>query len=176
MLDSKHTVTQLTAEEFHRDVPGLAEVLADSVEGGASIGFLDPFGRADAAAWWLDQAAAVADGRLLVWVSRDREGISGTISLAPNGKANGRHRAEVSKLLVHRRARGQGLGRALLTVAEQAAAVAGRTLLLLDTQTGSPAESLYLASGWTRFGIVPDYAGVPDGTLSECSFFYKQLR
>jgi ribosomal protein S18 acetylase RimI-like enzyme len=117
----------------------------------------------------------VADGSLIVWVSRDSEHINGTVSLALARKANGRHRAEVVKLMVHRDARRQGLARKLLATAEQAAAQAGATLLLLDTQTGSEAERLYRATGWTRYGIVPDYAADPAGSLQDCSFFYKQL-
>jgi GNAT superfamily N-acetyltransferase len=69
----------------------------------------------------------------------------------------------------------QGLGRALLRVAEQAAAEAGAGLLLLDTQTGSAAEGLYRGTGWTEVGVVPDYAADPAGTLQPTTFFYKRI-
>ncbi|WP_055550660.1 N-acetyltransferase [Streptomyces sp. NBRC 110028] len=168
----------LSAETFPDSVKDLAEVLADAVDGGASMGFLAPFGHDDAAAWWQAQAPAVADGSLLVWACRAPEstgGIVGTVSLALARKPNGRHRAEVLKLAVHRAARGRGLARALLATAESAARAAGVTLLMLDTVTGSPAEYVYLADGWARYGIVPDYAAAPDGSLEDCSFFYKRL-
>nr|BFE79064.1 hypothetical protein GCM10020093_016650 [Planobispora longispora] len=114
-------------------------------------------------------------GSLAVWVCRDTGGISATISLVLTGKPNGRHRAEIVKLMVHPGARGRGLARRLLATAEAAAAEAGIALLLLDTETGSAAEHLYLAEGWTRYGIVPAYAASPDGPLKDCSFFYKRL-
>lgn len=170
-----HTIERLPAEDFPGSVKGLAEVLADAVDDGASVGFLTPFDREAAAAWWRERAPAVADGSLAVWVCRDAGGIVATISLALAGKPNSRHRAEVSKLLVHRDARGRGLARALLATVEAAAAEAGVTLLVLDTRTGSAAERLYLTGGWTRFGVVPGYAADPDGSLQDCSFFYKPL-
>ncbi|MBB2914281.1 GNAT superfamily N-acetyltransferase [Streptosporangium becharense] len=170
-----HTIERLSAEEFPGSVDGLAEVLVDAVGDGASVGFLAPFDHEAAAAWWRAQAPAVADGSLIVWACRDGGGIDATVSLALAGKPNGRHRAEVVKLMVRRGARGRGLARALLATAEATAAAAGVTLLLLDTQTGSTAERVYLAGGWTRYGVVPDYAAAPDGSLQSCSFFYKPL-
>lgn len=170
-----HTVTRLSADEFRANVPGLADVFADAVADGASLGFLAPFDRRAAAAWWQARQPAVADGSLTVWVTRGPDGVTGTVSLALSPKPNGRHRAEIVKLMVHRTARGQGLARTLLSTAEQAATHAGATLLLLDTETASPAEHLYRSTGWTRYGIVPEYAAGPDGTLKDCSFYYKQL-
>ncbi|MEV0235906.1 GNAT family N-acetyltransferase [Nonomuraea sp. NPDC050786] len=171
-----HTIERLTADEFDASVKDLAELLVDAVDSGASVGFLAPFGHEEAAAWWRAQAPAVAEGGLLVWTSRDEGVVTGTISLALAQKPNARHRAEIVKLMVHRDARGRGLSRALLATAEQAALDAGADLLLLDTETGSLAENVYLTGGWTRYGIVPEYAGSPDGTLQDCSFFYKRLR
>ncbi|WP_327104031.1 GNAT family N-acetyltransferase [Nonomuraea glycinis] len=170
-----HTIERLPAEDFTGCVKGLAEVLADAVDDGASVGFLTPFDREAAAVWWRERAPAVADGSLIVWVCRDAGGIVATVSLALPGKPNSRHRAEVSKLLVHRDARGRGLARALLATAEAAAAEAGVSLLVLDTRTGSAAERLYLTGGWTLFGVVPGYAADPDGSLQDCSFFYKPI-
>ncbi|WP_327581741.1 GNAT family N-acetyltransferase [Nonomuraea sp. NBC_00507] len=170
-----HTIDRLSAEEFDAGLKDLADLLVDAVDDGASVGFLAPFDHEAAAAWWRAQAPAVADGRLLVWVCRDGGGINATVSLALVAKPNARHRGEIVKLMVHREARGQGLSRALLATAEQAALEAGVDLLLLDTETGSTAEHVYLTGGWTRYGIVPEYAGSPDGTLRDCSFFYKRL-
>ncbi|MFE9395688.1 GNAT family N-acetyltransferase [Streptomyces flavidovirens] len=170
-----HAISRLSADEFRDSVKDLADLLADTVDGNASVGFLAPFGPDAAAAWWSAQQPAVDDGSLAVWVARGPRGIAGTFSLARSPKPNSRHRAELVKLMVHREARGQGLGRTLLATAEQAAARAGATLLLLDTETDSPAEHLYRAAGWTRYGIVPDYAGDPSGTLKDCSFYFKRL-
>ncbi len=168
-------ITRLAGESFPDHVGELAGLLAEAVAGGASIGFLTPFEPDAAAGWWQAKAPAVADGTLTVWVSRDARGLDGTVSLVREGKDNGRHRAEIVKLMVRADARGRGLARALLATAEEAAARAGATLLLLDTETGSGAECLYLAEGWTRYGVVPGYAASPDGTPQACSFFYKEL-
>jgi GNAT superfamily N-acetyltransferase len=171
-----HTITHLAPEDFHDNLQGLAEILADAVADGSSLGFLSPFDRDAAAAWWRSQAPAVSGGSLLLWAARDGRGdVLGTVGLACPGKPNGRHRAEVVKLMVHRRARGRGLGRALLATAEEAAVRSGISLLMLDTESGSVAEHLYHAAGWTRYGVVPGYAADPAGTPRECSFFYKRL-
>ncbi|MGW3209381.1 N-acetyltransferase family protein [Streptomyces sp. NPDC001135] len=154
----------------------LAELLADTVAGGASVGFLAPLTHAEAAAWWRERAEATAAGRLAVWAALDDgDRPAGTVSLAHPDKPNSRHRAELVKLMVHRRARGQGLGRRLLATAEAAAAAAGITLLHLDTETGSPAEHLYRSAGWTEAGTVPDYAVSPAGELRPTTLYYKRL-
>ncbi|WP_377268101.1 GNAT family N-acetyltransferase [Peterkaempfera sp. SMS 1(5)a] len=171
-----HTVTPLSPEDFRCSLADLAHLLAEVVAEGSSLGFRTPFDRHAAEAWWRTRQPAVDDGSLSVWVARGAEGIAGTVSLALEGTPNGRHRGEVLKLMVDRGTRGQGLARKLLATAEEAAVRAGATLLLLDTETGSTADRLYAAAGWTRYGIVPDYAADPAGVLRDCSFFYKQLR
>lgn len=173
------TITRLTSDDFPAYVPELAALLVDSVDGGHSLGFVAPFGADAARAWWQSRYDAVEAGALLVWVARSG-GVVGTVSLVlngvgPGGKANGRHRGDIVKLMVHRDARGRGLGRRLLAIAEDAAAEAGLSLLMLDTETGSVAESLYDKAGWACYGVVPDYAADPAGVLQPCTFFYKQL-
>ncbi|WP_030667465.1 GNAT family N-acetyltransferase [Streptomyces rimosus] len=168
-------ITRLTTATFDGSVPGLAELLAATVAGGSSLGFLAPFDHAAAAAWWQAQRPAVADGTLDIWVAEGPDGITGTISLAHPNKPNGRHRAEIVKLLVHPSARGQGLGQSLLTTAEHHAARTGFRLLLLDTETDSVADLLYRRAGWTQYGVVPGYAADPDGELRDCTFFYKEV-
>ncbi|MGP3969828.1 GNAT family N-acetyltransferase [Streptomyces sp. 6N223] len=171
-----HAIERLTPDAFPDAVKGLAALLATAVQHGDSLNFLSPFDEDAAATWWHSRAPAVADGRLIVWTWRNRDdAVTGTISLALDSTPNGRHRAHVLKLIVHPTARRQGLARALLTTAENAAANAGRTLLILDTETASPAERLYLTAGWTRYGTVPAYAADPEGDLRDCSFFYKRL-
>ncbi|MGW3243969.1 GNAT family N-acetyltransferase [Streptomyces sp. NPDC001070] len=171
-----HAIAPLSPEALLDCAGELAALLVDAVEGGASLGFVAPFHHAEAFAWWRTRAGAVTDGRLTVWAARDAAGLAGTVSLALEAKPNGRHRAEVLKLMVHRRARGHGLGRALLTVAEQAAADAGAGLLLLDTETDSPAEHLYRSAGWTPYGVVPGHAANPAGVLRPTTFYFKALR
>lgn len=117
----------------------------------------------------------MAAGQLAVWVVRGDDRTLGTVTLAFPDKPNSRHRAELVKLMVHRDARGRGLGRRLLATAEQAAADAGLTLLHLDTETDSPAERLYTSAGWTRVGVIPDYAADPGGVLRGTTLYYKNL-
>ncbi|MGW7074595.1 N-acetyltransferase family protein [Streptomyces sp. NPDC054866] len=169
------TPTRLSTEQLIAAADDLAALLADVVDGGSSLGFLAPLDRATAADWWRGLAPAVADGRLAVWAARDAEQVIGTVSVGFVDKPNGRHRAEILKLMVHSSARGRGLARTLLTAAEQAAADAGVTLLILDTETGSPAESLYRSGGWTAAGVIPDYATDPAGALHPTTLFFKKV-
>ncbi|MEU1039179.1 GNAT family N-acetyltransferase [Streptomyces sp. NPDC005907] len=168
-------MSRLSAAELLSAADELADLLTDAVDGGASVGFLAPLGRAEAADWWRGRAEAVAAGELAVWAARTGGRVTGTVGLAFPGRPNSRHRAEVVKLMVHRDGRGQGLGRRLLATAEHAAAAAGVTLLHLDTETGSPAESLYRSAGWTRAGAIPDYAATPEGALHATTIFYKHV-
>lgn len=170
------TVVRWDADRVRTRSADLGDLLADTVAGGASVGFLAPLGRAEAAAWWRRRAGQVAAGRLAVWAALDgADRVTGTVGLDLPDKPNSRHRAELVKLMVHRSARGQGLGRRLLATAEEAAASAGLTLLHLDTETGSPAEHLYRTAGWTRAGAVPDYAADPSGVLRGTTLYYKRL-
>ncbi|MFE9021270.1 GNAT family N-acetyltransferase [Streptomyces sp. NPDC007808] len=168
-------MTALNEAQLLDAAGGLAELLVDAVMGGASVGFLAPLDRTTATAWWQERAAAVADGRLAVWAAHDGGRIVGTVGLAFPDKPNSGHRAELVKLMVHRDARGRGLGRSLLTTAEDAAICAGVTLLHLDTETDSPAEHLYGSAGWTRAGVIPDYAASPYGVLRPTTIYYKHL-
>ena len=154
-------------------VSGLADVLADCVEGGASVGFLAPLAQDRAAEWW---TAALAEPDAVTWACLDEAGVVvGCVRLQLGAPANGRHRAEVSKLLVHRRARGAGIATTLLEHAEAEAVRRGRTLLLLDTQTGSPAERLYTRHGWSVVGVIDDYAALPDGRLASTTIMTKRV-
>ena len=173
---NQYVVTRLDAEGFAASLAGLAELLVDGVDSGASLGFLASFDHDAAARWWRSLAPGVADGSLVVWTCQGAEGrLDGTISLVLEPKPNSAYRASVVKLIVHRRARGRGLGRRLLATAEQTAAALGRTLLMLDTETDSDADFLYQATGWTRYGIVPGYAADPAGVPRDCSFYFKRL-
>jgi GNAT superfamily N-acetyltransferase len=166
---------RLSSTDLVESAKELAAILVDAIEDGASVGFLKPVDLETAAAWWDDLAAAVAEGTLIVWAAHRRGRLCGTVQLKLEQTPNGMHRAEVAKLMVHRDARGHGLGRRLLALAEQAAAEAGATLLLLDTQTGSAAETLYRKTGWTAAGVIPDYAADPAGVLRPTTLFYKAV-
>ncbi|MFF0749250.1 GNAT family N-acetyltransferase [Streptomyces sp. NPDC004267] len=165
-------IRRLTPEEVReRATDGLAALLVDAVDSGASVGFLAPLERERAAAWW-SGAAGARD----VWAALDPAGrVLGAVTLVRDDKANGRHRGEIARLVVHRDARGQGLGRRLLAAAEAHAAATGLSLLVLDTQTDSPAERLYQGCGWTVAGTIPDYAADPAGTLCATTLYYKRL-
>jgi GNAT superfamily N-acetyltransferase len=157
------------------DIAALAAVLVDCVEGGASVSFMHPLAPAKAAAFWRGLAGDVAAGRRLLFVAEDAVGIVGTVQVVLDQPENQPHRADIAKMLVHRRARGRGLGAALMRAAEEGARAAGKTLLVLDTATGSDAERLYLRLGWQRVGVVPDYALWPRGGLCATTFYYRRL-
>jgi GNAT superfamily N-acetyltransferase len=151
----------------------LVALLADAVDGGASVGFVLPHAPVEYDQHWDDVAAAVDGGRSVVLVCERAGRIVGTVQLTPCARPNGRHRAEVQKLLVLRPAREAGIGSALMREVEALALRQGHRLLLLDTRVDSVAERLYHRLGWHAFGTVPDYACDPDGTPASCTFFYK---
>lgn len=168
---SIHSLATLT----DADVAQLAAVLVDCVEGGASVSFMHPLSLEKAAAFWRRLAADVADGARLLLVARDAAGIAGTVQVILDQPENQPHRADIAKMLVHRRARGRGLGAALMRAAEDGARGAGRTLLVLDTATGSDAERLYRRLGWQRVGDIPGYALWPRGGPCATTFYYREL-
>ena len=154
---------------------GLGDLLADAVESGASVGFVAPFGPREAAGWWQSIAADIEAGRVILLVARDAGRIVGTAQLRLAPLPNAQHRAEVAKVLVHRDARRRGIARRLLAAIEDVARREGRTLLVLDTISGSEADRLYRSLGWTEVGSVPNYAAMPDGALAPTTFFYREL-
>jgi GNAT superfamily N-acetyltransferase len=156
-------------------VEALADVLIDCIEGGAGISFMHPLAPAKAQAFWRRIADDVADGRRALLIAEDNDGIVGTVQLVLDQPENQPHRADLSKMLVHRRGRRQGLGAALMEAAEQMARDCGKTLLVLDTVTGSDAERLYERLGWVRVGTIPDYALQSRGGLASTTVFYKAL-
>ncbi|MFH8579415.1 GNAT family N-acetyltransferase [Streptomyces zaomyceticus] len=170
-------VERLTPDEVRAHASaGLAALLVDAVEGGASVGFLAPLAAREAAAWWSRVADEAAEGARDVWAAHGPDGgLTGVVTLVRGTTANGRHRGEIARLLVHRSARGRGLGYRLLATAEAHAAATGLTLLVLDTRTDSPAERLYRGAGWTAAGTIPDYAADPAGVPRATTLYYKRL-
>lgn len=160
-----------------REIQGLSDVLIDCVEGGASVSFMLPMTRAKAEAFWRSMSASLARGERVVLVAEDAAGtIVGTVQVVWAQPENQPHRGDVAKMLVHRRVRRLGVGAALLAAAERCALDAGKTLLVLDTVTGSDAERLYTRQGWQRCGEIPNYALWPDGTPCATTVFFKLLR
>ena len=157
------------------DIGELADVLVDCVEGGASVSFMLPLTRDRARTFWRSLAEDVTQGHRLLFVARDAAGIVGTVQAILSQPENQPHRADVAKMLVHRRGRRGGLGAALIQAAEDGARAAGKTLLVLDTATGSDAERLYERLGWQRAGVIPDYALWPHGGLCATTLFYRRL-
>jgi hypothetical protein len=167
-------ITRLSAADIEREIEALAEVLWDCVDGGASVSFLKPFSRDEARGFWRKCAAAVREGGRIVLAARLDHAIVGSVQLDLASQPNQRHRAEVMKLLVHRRARRHGIGRDLMLAIEAEARARERTLLTLDTRRGDLAEPLYLSIGYSLAGVIPRYALSSEGTLDGTAFMYKE--
>ena len=174
MMADTIAVRSLRADEVPERLEQLADVLLDCVEGGASVSFMLPMARETALNFWRKVADGVARGERTLIVAEDDEGIAGTVQLITDMPENQPHRADVAKLLVHRRARGAGIGRKLMEAVEDAARAQGRRVLVLDTASDT-AERLYERLGWQRVGVVPDYAYMPDGALCATTFYYKHV-
>ncbi len=156
------------------DLYGLAEVLIDCVEGGASVSFMHPLAENKAVAFWRGVADSAARGERVLLLAENDEGIVGTVQVVLQQPENQPHRADVAKMLVHRRARRQGVGGLLMRAAEDTAREHGKTLLVLDTASAD-AERVYERAGWTRLGTIPGYALLPKGGLCDTVLFYRLL-
>jgi acetyltransferase len=168
-------IVSVDARQAAAMLSGLVALLQDAVAGGASVGFLPPLSDEEATAYWRGTIADLDRGKRVLLVARHNERITGCVQLDPAGRANGAHRAEVQKLMVHQDARRQGLGRALMTALEEHARHIGRTLLVLDTREGDPSEALYAGCGYIRVGTIPRYARSAAGTLDGTVYYYKEL-
>ncbi|MCS3804565.1 GNAT superfamily N-acetyltransferase [Chromobacterium alkanivorans] len=156
------------------DYSRLSALLADCVAGGASVGFLAPLPEAEAAAYWAQVDSLLGAG-LQLWLAEEDGALLGCVQLAPCQRGNGRHRAEVQKLLVHSACRGRGVARRLMAALEDHAHKQGIRLLVLDTEAGSGAEAVYRKLGWSKSGEIPDYAASPDGRLHPTAYYFKRL-
>ncbi|MBX3378864.1 MAG: GNAT family N-acetyltransferase [Phycisphaeraceae bacterium] len=156
-------------------IAGLAELLVDCVEGGASVSFMSPLSRDKAEAFWRNVASRLEAGERAVLVAQDAQGVCGTVQLILDLPENQPHRADVAKMLVHRRMRRRGVGASLMKAAEATAIDCGRTLLVLDAVTGGDAARLYENLGWIRAGDVPRFALFPDGRPCGTTYYYRDL-
>jgi acetyltransferase len=170
-----HQIERLSEEQARPLLPQLVALLQDVVHSGSSVGFLPPLTLEAAQEYWLETLNEVAQGQRILLVSSEAGDVTGAVQLALVTKQNGLHRAEVQKLLVHTRFRQRGIARALMDAIENSAREAGRTLLVLDTEQGSIAEKLYEKCGYTRAGIIPEYARSAVGSLISTVVFYKLL-
>lgn len=174
--DDALMIVRLDAAQAREAVPALAAVLLDCVDGGASVSFMAPLSAEKALAFWQGVADGVGRGERVLLVAQEAGGeIVGTVQLVLAQPDNQPHRADVAKMLVHRKARRRGIAQRLMAAVETAAREAGKTVLVLDTVTGGDAERLYERAGWQRVGVVPNYALMPDGALCGTTFFHKQL-
>jgi GNAT superfamily N-acetyltransferase len=169
------TIRNLDVAEIEPRLPDLADILVDAVVNGASVNFLAGFTHDQAQTFWGSQMQGVASGEKQLLVAESDRGLVGTAMLMFAPQPNALHRAELGKMLVHSSQRRQGIARRLLGAAEAAARHAGRTLLMLDTETGSAGDLLYRSCGWLEVGRVPAHAYRPDGRLATTTIFYKRL-
>jgi ribosomal protein S18 acetylase RimI-like enzyme len=168
-------IRRLDAAELRAHLDGLAAVLADCVEGGASVSYMAPFSHADARAAFDGFVADAERGGRVILAAFDDGDVVGTVQVVLSVPPNQPHRGEIAKLLVRRSARRRGIAEQLMGRAEDEARAEGKTLLVLDTVTGDAAERLYTRLGWSRVGEIPNYALYPDGRPCSTTVFFKAL-
>jgi GNAT superfamily N-acetyltransferase len=175
MAQEAFIIERLAVPAADADLCDLAHLLTDAVDSGAAVSFLAPLTLEKSLKWWRDTLSR-CDSPAMFLVARDAEGVVGTVQLHPAWAPNQPHRAEIAKLLVHRRSQRMGLGRRLMEVIEKEARRAGFCLLTLDAKRGAAAEKLYRQLGWTEAGVIPRFAFDPDGTTPhDAVVFYKEL-
>lgn len=165
----------LNRQQGLSELEALTDVLQGCVSAGASVGFIDPADRPVMRNFWQDTLEGLDQGDRLLLVARQEQRIVATVMVLWNMMPNGRHRAEISKLLVHPAARRQGIARQLMALAEQQVKQAGRSLMVLDTRSGDIASLLYLSLGWEIAGAIPYYAQSTEGALDATTVMYKRL-
>lgn len=168
-------IRPINLDQFAECLKGLAALLVDAVNSGASVGFWAPMDEARAILYWREVMQGMVQGSRVLLVAEEGNSVVGTVQLVLSERENGHHRAEVTKLIVHTSHRGHGLGRALLAAAHVEARFRGRTLLILDTRTGDAGEKLYESMGYTRAGEIPCYTIQPDGARHGTTIFYHVL-
>ena len=175
-MRADHTVHRATPEQAAAAAEALADILLDCVQGGASVSFMWPLPRDKALRFWQRVAQNVAQGERALLLAADVDGrVIGTVQLLLAMPDNQPHRADVAKVLVHSSARRQGIASRLMRAIDDTARAEGKSVLVLDTVTGSDGDGLYAAIGWTRVGVVPRYALMPDGAICDATIFYKHV-
>ena len=175
-MTEKVIVRRVAADEVATCLDALADLLIDSVEGGASVSFMLPLSREKALAFWRNVADGVMKNERALLVAENRYGqIVGTVQIVMSMPENQPHRADVAKMLVHRKMRRQGVAQRLMALVDDVARAEGKSVLVLDTVTGGDAERLYERAGWQRVGAVPKYALMPEGEFCSTTYFFKHL-
>lgn len=175
-MNTSLQIKSLTGEAILTHIDALADILTNCVNGGASVSFMLPFSLEKAHAFWLGIAQSVSrDERVVLACIDAHDGIIGTVQLITDQPENQPHRADVAKLLVHEKARRKGVAMALMEALEVQARDRDISVLVLDTSTGSGAETFYQRAGWQKVGEIPRYALMPDGEMTSTSVFYKFL-
>lgn len=176
IISDPFDIAPLSAAQFSAHEASLARLLKACVDDGASLGFIWPFTLEAAEDFWRSRAEAITKRASFILVAKQAGESVGCVMLNLVSQPNSLHRAEIAKMMVHPKARRQGLARRLLQGAEALALRQGRSTLTLDTETGSEAESLYPALGYIKSGIIENYALTPAGHMISTSIFYKILR
>lgn len=166
-------IRQITPDSF--EIEPHTALLIDAVDSGASIGFIAPLPREQAVSYWQGVHQALKSGHILFDAFSQGQ-VVGSVQFSCSLKANGLHRAEVEKLFVLRSHRSQGIAALLMQAIEEKAKDMGRWLLFLDTKHGDTAERLYTRVGYTRVGVIPNFAANSGGGYAGTVFFYKQLK
>ena len=175
-LHLPHDIVELDGTGLAQHLDALADLLLDSVQHGSSVGFCLPYSLGEAREFWQGILQQWQPGARRLLVLRDADGmIVGTVQLLVKMLDNGRHRAEVSKMLVHSKVRRQGRGRALMMAIEACAREEGKSLLVLDTRSGDAGERLYGGLGFQLAGRIPGYARASDGGFDSTTYMYKFL-
>lgn len=174
-MSSGVEIRRLAGPDLAAALDELADVLADCVAAGASVSYMLPFGVADARAEFERWRPEIDRGDRILLAAFAEGRVVGTVQVVRAWPPNQPHRADIAKLLVHRSARRRGIAQALMAAAENEARADARTLLVLDTVTGDPAEALYEKLGWRRVGVIPNYALYPDGRPCDTTVFWKQV-
>jgi GNAT superfamily N-acetyltransferase len=170
------TVRVVASTELEDLLPALVELLCESVNGGASLGFLPPLTRHEAGRYWLSLGTELRGGSRLLFAAYVADRLAGSAQLALPSFPTARHRAEVNKVMVATALRGHGIGRSLLHTIHGCAWQRGRSLLLLNTRRGYPAETFYKRLGYQEAGVIPGYMVGAAGEAYDNVAMYRHLR
>jgi acetyltransferase len=170
------TIEHIIPESINKIIPSLTALLQNAVDHGASIGFLSPLSDQEALDYWNEVAKVIEDPHRILLIAKADHEVVGTVQLDLASRANGSHRAEIIKLMVHTSFRQQGIAQMLMNSIELKAKLAGRTTLILDTREGDVSEKLYAKLGYQRAGTIPQYARSTNGELHTTVFMYKLLK
>jgi len=168
-------VVALDAAGVEQHLGALAQLLLDAHASGMALGLAPALSRAGAEAAWLETASRLEPGERVQLASLDGDDLVGAVHLARSTAANGRHRGEIQRLVVRAGRRGKGAGRLLMDAAVEHARSLGLSLLWLSTHAETDADRIYGQLGWTRSGVIPDYALLPSGDLAANAFYYLKL-